>query len=279
MPTARQVIPRIPSGFNFSVGYGFSAVWQCNCPIIGHVLTLALDTSSPSGSVAVLRDQEVIGTISASTAEIYSSRIFRHLEFLLHELSLNLDQFDLFAVAAGPGSFTGLRVGLAAVKGWAEVYRKPIAAISALEAVAAQSHTPASLVVPVLDARRSQIYFALYRRAGAPSDDRLALEGEEFVATLNEFREALQARASGEHFVIATPTPGLLASVASRIETLAGQPRPLAIERVSNILAPHVGLLGYQRALRGAVSDALSLDANYIRRSDAELHLKEPAAS
>lgn len=279
MPTARQVIPRIPSGFNFSEDYGFSAVWQRNCPIIGHVLILALDTSSPSGSVAVLRDQEIVGTISTSTDEIYSSRVFRHLEFLLRELSLGLDQFDLFAVVAGPGSFTGLRVGLAAVKGWAEVYRKPVAAISALEAVAAQSRAWVPLVVPVLDARRSQIYFALYRRAGAPNDYCLALEGEEFVATLDEFREALHARASGEHFVVVTPTPDLLSGVASRIETPGGQPRALDIERGSNILAPHVGLLGYQRALRGAVCDALSLDANYIRRSDAELHLKQPAAS
>lgn len=243
------------------------------------MLILALDTSSPAGSIAVLRDQDVIGTISAATDEIYSSRMFRHLEFLLRELSLSLDQFDLFAVAAGPGSFTGLRVGLAAVKGWAEVYGKPVAAISGLEAVAAQSHTPVSLVVPVLDARRSQIYFALYRRAGAANEFCLALEGEEFVATVDEFRGALQTRASGGQFVVVTPTPHLVAGVASRIETPAGPPRPIAIEQVSNILAPHVGLLGYQRALRGALSDAISLDANYIRRSDAELHLKEPATS
>jgi tRNA threonylcarbamoyladenosine biosynthesis protein TsaB len=77
--------------------------------------------------------------------------MFRQLEFLLKELSLGLEQFDLFAVAAGPGSFTGLRVGLAAVKGWAEVYRKPISAVSALEAIAAQSHSSASVIVPVLD--------------------------------------------------------------------------------------------------------------------------------
>ncbi len=93
----------------------------------------------------MLRDERVIGTVSTWTDEIYSSRMFRHLEFLLQELSLGLGEFDLFAVAAGPGSFTGLRVGLAAVKGWAEVYRKPIAAVSALEAVAAQSHSQSSL--------------------------------------------------------------------------------------------------------------------------------------
>ena len=67
------------------------------------MLILALDTSSPAGSIAVLRDERVIGTVSTWTDEIYSSRIFRHLEFLLGELSLGLDAFDLFAVAAGQG--------------------------------------------------------------------------------------------------------------------------------------------------------------------------------
>ena len=176
----------------FGEARGFCEVWQRNCPIMGHVLILSLDTSSPAGSIAVLRDEKVIGTVSTWTEEIYSSRIFRHLEFLLNELSLGLDAFDLFAVATGPGSFTGLRVGLAAVKGWAEVYRKPIAAVSALEAVAAQSHSPAPLLVPVLDARRGQVYFGFYRRAGDQGENALALEGEECVMTPEEFLATLQ---------------------------------------------------------------------------------------
>ncbi|HXA79073.1 MAG TPA: tRNA (adenosine(37)-N6)-threonylcarbamoyltransferase complex dimerization subunit type 1 TsaB, partial [Candidatus Acidoferrales bacterium] len=128
------------------------------------MLTLALDTSSPSGSLAVLRDEQVVGSVSTATGEIYSSRMFRHLDFLLREISIDLRDFDLFAVAAGPGSFTGLRVGLAAAKGWSEVYHKPIAAISALEAIAAQSHSASTYLVPVLDAHRGQIYFGVYRR-------------------------------------------------------------------------------------------------------------------
>src|SRR6201987_4652 len=143
-----------------------------------HVLVLALDTSSPSGSLAVLRDEKVVGVVSTATGEVYSSRMFRELEFLLGELSLRMEEFELFAVAAGPGSFTGLRVGLAAVKGWAEVYRKPIAAVSALEAVAVQARSNAALIVPVLDARRGQLYFGLYRRTGSGREGRLALNGE-----------------------------------------------------------------------------------------------------
>ena len=147
------------------------------------VLILSLDTSSPSGSVAVLRDQALIGVISTRGEENYSSRMFRHLEFLLNDLSLKLGQFDLFAVSAGPGSFTGLRVGLTAAKGWAEVYKKPVVGVSALEAVAIQCRALTAAVVPVLDARRGQVYFGVYRRNGAG----LALDGDEFVVTPEEF--------------------------------------------------------------------------------------------
>jgi tRNA threonylcarbamoyladenosine biosynthesis protein TsaB len=230
------------------------------------VLILALDTSSPSGSVAVLRDQATIGVISTRGEENYSSRMFRHLEFLLNDLSLKLDQFDLFAVSAGPGSFTGLRVGLTAAKGWAEVYQKPVAGISALQAVAAQSRVTAPVIVPVLDARRGQVYFGLYRR----TDVGLELNGEEFVVTAEEFIEKLRGVARESTLTIATPDAEAISLLAPWFETGLA-----AIETVSSILAPFIGQIGYARALRGEVSDALALDANYVRRTDAEMRWKD----
>jgi tRNA threonylcarbamoyladenosine biosynthesis protein TsaB len=239
-----------------------------------HVLVLALDTSSPSGSLAVLRDEKVIGVVSTATGEVYSSRMFRELELLLGELSLRMEEFELFAVAAGPGSFTGLRVGLTAVKGWAEVYRKPIAAVSALEAVAVQGHSSAGLSVPVLDARRGQLYFGLYRRAsdGAAGEGRLALDGEEYVMTPVEFFEALRKRAGGAEFAIVTPQRELFSAVASQTEVAKLK---AVVEPASAVLAPFIGQLGFQQAQRGALADPLTLDANYVRRTDAELHWKE----
>lgn len=240
------------------------------------MLILALDTSSPSGSVAVLRDERIIGSVSTWTDEVYSARMFRHVEFLLQELSLRFDEFDLFAVAAGPGSFTGLRVGLAAVKGWAEVYQKPVAAVSGLEAIAVQSHSRVPLLVPVLDARRGQVYFGFYRRAAGT---RLALEGQECVATPGEFMQALRAQTANSDFAIVTPAPGLVRETLSRFETAGTQVGRTPIDEVSPILAPYVGRLGYLRAQRGELADALTLDANYVRRTDAELHWKEPNGS
>jgi tRNA threonylcarbamoyladenosine biosynthesis protein TsaB len=243
------------------------------------VLTLALDTSSAAGSLAVLRGERVIGTVSTWTDEIYSSRMFRQLDFLLKELSLGLEQFDLFAVAAGPGSFTGLRVGLAAVKGWAEVYRKPIAAVSALEAVAAQSHWRTSYVVPVLDAHRGQIYFGMYRQTGTATEIGLALEGEECVMTPEEIIEAVNARNAAADCTIATPEPALISAAVSRYETGHSTAPRISVDEVSAVLAPHVGRLGHLRAKRGEVVDSLTLDANYVRRTDAELHWKAPKES
>jgi len=193
--------------------------------------------------------------------------MFRHLEFLLRELSLDLKQFDLFTVAAGPGSFTGLRVGLTAVKAWAEVYKKPAVGVSGLEAIAAQSHSSAPLLIPILDARRGQIYSGFYRGG----ENGLALEGEECVMTPGEFLETLRSRAADTDFTIVTPEPEVISRQMSQVEK-----RTPSVEQVSSVLAPLIGQLGYQRAQRGQVSDALSLDANYVRRTDAELHWKAP---
>jgi tRNA threonylcarbamoyladenosine biosynthesis protein TsaB len=231
------------------------------------VLLLALDTSSPAGSLAILRDEKVIGVVSTWAEETYSARMFRHLEFLLSELSLEMKRFDLFAVDAGPGSFTGLRVGLTAAKGWAEVYQKPVAGVSGLEAIAAQAHSSAPLLIPILDARRGQIYFGFYRRG----DNGLSLEGEECVMTPSEFLETLDMRTAESEFTIVTPEPEVISGKMSQIERGAA-----VVERVSSVLAPLIGQIGYRRAQGGQLSDALTLDANYIRRTDAELHWKVP---
>jgi tRNA threonylcarbamoyladenosine biosynthesis protein TsaB len=231
------------------------------------VLILALDTSSTAGSVAVLRDEKIIGVVSTWAEETYSARMFRHLEFLLRDLTLDLKQFDLFSVAAGPGSFTGLRVGLTAAKGWAEVYQKPVAGVSGLEALAVQARSTAPLLIPVMDARRRQIYFGFYRRSGKT----LALDGDECVMTPAEFAETLRTRAADSEFTVVTPEPEIITREMSQIEKRGG-----AVEQVSAVLAPFIGHLGYRRAQEGKLSDALSLNANYVRRTDAELHWKVP---
>src|SRR5258708_18734539 len=100
------------------------------------MLILALDTSTRAGSIALVRDSEILAEISAREETPYSTRLFRDLELLQSRAQFRMNQVDVFAVAAGPGSFTGLRVGLTAVKGWAEGFRNANAAINVLQAPA-----------------------------------------------------------------------------------------------------------------------------------------------
>jgi tRNA threonylcarbamoyladenosine biosynthesis protein TsaB len=240
------------------------------------VLTLSLDTSSLVGSLAVLRDHTLLGVISTASDENYSSRMFRHLDFLLRDLSLQLADFDLFSVAAGPGSFTGLRVGLTAAKAWSEVYHKPVVGVSALEAVAAQSfpHDPArpEFIIPILDARRSQLYCAFYLRAGS----QLKLDGAELVLSPDELIAEIYKRCANSKAVIAAPDPQLISAALSRFENSnkSSIPESVALQNISGVLAPWIGKLALASVQRGEFSNAMTLDANYVRRSDAELQLK-----
>jgi tRNA threonylcarbamoyladenosine biosynthesis protein TsaB len=235
------------------------------------VLIFAVDTSSPFGSLALLRDDAVLGQ-QASSAEPYSAGLLRDTVALLERSRISLAEIDLFAVDAGPGSFTGLRVGLTTVKGWAEVWRRPIAAVSGLEAMAIQASRSAdtgSVIAAVMDARRGQVFGGLYRRRGKDSAilDRI---GDEMLSTSDEFLQSLPTQL-GEVRDLS------IACISPEVIQPALQRRSLGcwrVERVSSELAPFIGQLGYAKAIRGDVVDALHLDANYIRRSDAEMNWK-----
>jgi tRNA threonylcarbamoyladenosine biosynthesis protein TsaB len=239
------------------------------------MLILAVDTSTRTGSAAILRDSEVLAEVSGYEETPYSSRLFRDIALLQDRANFRLDQVDVFAVAAGPGSFTGLRVGLTAVKAWAEVHGKPIAAVSGLEAIASESlvgETPsapaAHFIAPFLDARRGQIFGAIYRRIpGDPTG--LSIASDESILSVGEFLELVKAK-SPQFVQLVSPTPEVLpAAVLS--EVLPGA----RIVQVSAALAPAIGRLGFERAKRGELVDSLSLDANYVRRSDAESAWKD----
>ena len=127
---------------------------------------LAVDTSSDCGSIAVLSGGTVLGEVRLANSIQHSERLFRSIEFLFQQIELTLDEIDIFAAARGPGSFTGLRVGLAAMEGFAFARKKASAGVSTLAAAAWQVKREDALISPVLDARRSEIYSALYRRQG-----------------------------------------------------------------------------------------------------------------
>jgi tRNA threonylcarbamoyladenosine biosynthesis protein TsaB len=239
------------------------------------MLILAVDTSTRTGSAAILRDSDVLAEVSGYEETPYSSRLFRDIALLQDRANFHMNQVDVFAVAAGPGSFTGLRVGLTAVKAWAEVHGKSIAAISGLEAIAeeyvvreASSASDAPFIAPFLDARRGQIFGAIYRRIPGDATG-LALASDESILSVDEFLELVKAK-SPQFVQLVSPTPDMLpAALVS--EVLSGA----RIVQVSAALAPAIGRLGFERAKRGDLVDSIRLDANYVRRSDAESAWKD----
>ena len=134
--------------------------------IISRVRILAVDTSSDRGSVCISEDAEVLGIVGLACSIQHSERLFRSIEFLMDYVSFKLPDIDVFAAARGPGSFTGLRIGLAAMQGLAWANGKTGAGVSTLEATAWRSGVTDSLIGAVLDARRGEVYASLYSRKG-----------------------------------------------------------------------------------------------------------------
>jgi tRNA threonylcarbamoyladenosine biosynthesis protein TsaB len=148
---------------------------------------LAVDTSSERGSICVAEDQEILGEVRLASSIQHSDRLFGSIEFVFRYLPFRFQDVDLFAAARGPGSFTGLRVGLSATEGFAAAFGKPGGGVSTLEGVAWNACEFDRLIAPTIDARRGEVYGALYRRRG----DELIEEHAPVVVKPAEWFESL----------------------------------------------------------------------------------------
>jgi tRNA threonylcarbamoyladenosine biosynthesis protein TsaB len=228
------------------------------------MLLVALDTCDSRGSVALLRDSAVLHVTVHETAEDYSSWLLPKVEDILQLAGVGMDHVEAYAAASGPGSFTGLRVGLTTVKAWSEAYGRPIAAVSRLEALASQAEEGAGVVAVFADAHREQIFGALYRR----KEQQWERVEDEMVVSPEKFVEWVSERAGEERVGWVSPDPELITQQENWRERERRRER---VQVVSAVLAPVIGKIGYERVLENRLADAVTLDANYVRRSDAEL--------
>jgi tRNA threonylcarbamoyladenosine biosynthesis protein TsaB len=231
------------------------------------VIVLAIDTCDARGSVAVLRDAAALKVVVHESQEDYSSWLLPAVRECLAGGGLQTEDVEAYAVATGPGSFTGVRVGLTAVKAWAEVYGKAIAAVSRLEALAAEAAGGTSWVAAFVNAQRGQVFGAVYRRTGKG----LARWGDEMVIAPGKFVEAAAEFAKTENIAWVSPDAEC---VVGEQAWKARESRGERVERVSSVRAPMIGWLGMEALKEGRFTDALALDANYVRRSDAEIFWK-----
>jgi len=229
------------------------------------MLLLVTDTSGKYGSVALVRAAEGAKPDELAVIEevplaggTFSAQLVPQIATLLAKHGFRKTDIDAFVVVSGPGSFTGLRVGLAAIKALAEILRKPIVPISLLEVVALVSGTKGKILA-ALDAGRGEVYAGLYEIGGGDA----ALLLQEQLMSKDEF---LSAAAK--------------AAVATSDETLAASARNACISvfPVATPGAEMISRLGWQKLQAGKTVSPEQLEANYIRRSDAEIFAK-PASS
>ena len=234
------------------------------------MIVLAIDTCEARGSVAVLREDVVLQVMPHTSVEEYSAWLLPAVDAGLNAAKSALAEVDVFAVASGPGSFTGVRIGLTTVKAWSEVFGKPIVTVSRLEAVAAQFEGNSPYVASFIDAQRGQIFGALYKAAQIG----LTLIEQEMVAPPEVFMDWVAERAVGNAVAWVSTDPD---AVGDQTPSQGRTPQREKIQCVPGILAPVIGKMAFHRALNGEVQDALSVDANYVRRYYVEVFQKGPA--
>ena len=221
--------------------------------------------------MALLRGAQTLALAVHSDSSDYSEWLIPAIEQVFEGAAVRMESVDLYAVAAGPGSFTGVRVGLTTVKAWCEVYGKPVVGVSRLEALARSAKAEGGLLAGYYDAQRGQVFGGFYRSGAG----RLVRIGDEMVIAPPEFLEIVEREATQEPVQWVSLDPELVVQLAGWEARAAKGDR---MEKVSAEIAPAIGRLAEEKAIAGEFTDPLELDANYVRRSDAEIFWKGPAA-
>src|SRR5579863_521439 len=218
------------------------------------MLLLVTDTSGRAGSVALVRDVSTDGVEVVESAPLeggtFSAQLVPQISKLLTNHAMRKSDIDAFIVVSGPGSFTGLRVGLAAIKALAEILAKPIVAVSLLE-VAALAAGSNGKILAVLDAGRSEVHAGEYEVAGGSA----RLLQQHLLR-----KEGLSSVAAGT--IVVTPDDAL-----AEIARAAG----LSASSIGNVNAGMIARLGLRKLRAGEIFSPERLEANYGRRSDAEI--------
>ena len=217
---------------------------------------LAVDTTSSQGSIALLEGDDVRGLASFTADRDHAQRLLPELDALLTSLGMSLSEIEGYAVTVGPGSFTGIRIGIATVEGLSFATGRPMVGVSALEATAYRYRCHHGLIAPLLDARRGEIFGALFRSDGGSLE--LILE------PVCQRPEAFLARMPLQPVLFAGS--GLAICQSLVWETLGERAQ---FAEPFTALAEEVARIGKRRLEKGQATPLGGLGALYLRPSDA----------
>lgn len=228
---------------------------------------LAIDTSTMLGGIAIMDESRLIAESRLNVRSTHSERLMTEIEHCLKQSGIKISDIDVFAVATGPGSFTGMRIGVSTVKGFSYATGKPIVSVPTLEALAWNFPYSRYPVCTMLDARKKEVYTALFK-----------WEGENFIRLINETsakpeefaRNALSVTRD-EKFIFAGE--GVILYRDKIIEVM-GEKAIFASPEKTVPSPANVAILGLKKANAGEFSEPISLTPMYIRKSEAEIKWK-----
>lgn len=227
---------------------------------------LTLDTSTAAGSVAVSRGETLLGEILLQVPATHTDRLLLTVRQILSDLRLEIGNIDAFGVVRGPGSFTGLRVGMATVKGLALATGKPVLALSSLQTLAVQAPWCRFPICTLLDARKQEVYAAFFRwENGYPSP-----LGEEAVLPPEKLLDAIE----GETLLIGNGAGAYRSLICSRL----GGHAHFAPWSLTPPRASHAAILALADFRAGRTTTPAQLAPHYLRLSEAEILWARQAA-
>lgn len=222
---------------------------------------LAVDTSSIVATAAIMEDDRLIGEYILNHKKTHSQKLMPIISEILSSADLKADDIDVFAVANGPGSFTGLRIGVATIKGLAHAVNRPVVGVCTLNGLAYNMPFCPYIVCPIMDARREQVYNAIYRWH---DDELIVLQGsravsiEQLVQELKERNEMVVFLGDG---------------VEAYRDILSAQLGSLCVFAPTNVRmqkASSIAQLALHKARKGDTESFLTLTPFYLRKSQAE---------
>ncbi len=231
------------------------------------MIILGIETATRTGSVAIVEEEEIIAEYTLNIKETHTSRLMPAIDHILKDAHLTIHQMDAVAVSLGPGSFTGLRIGVATAKGLCLALRKPLIGIPTLDAFAQNICYTSQLICPLLDARRGEVYTALYHYRLPVGHHELEKLTGDMVLPLEE----LLSKINAPTIFVGDVFEGYRSLVEKAIPGKASFAPPYSsLPRAAN-----VAVLGLRKLKSGKETDLQEIEPLYVRRPEAEVKWKE----
>ena len=224
---------------------------------------LAIENSSMCGSVAIVSDGLCICEYSLSTNITHSKRLLAGIDLIMNESAIDWPQIDAIAISIGPGSFTGIRIGLTTVKGLVMATQKKIIGVNTLEGLASQLSGETGLICPIIDARKKEVYTGFYRNKEWTIDP---------VSKIISISPEILAENIKEPVVFIGDGCGLYKEVLLNI---LGENARFASREIFYPRAASIGMLAIKKYKMNDFLNPISASPLYIRKSDAEISIKK----